>query len=322
MLCRLKGRSSSRRPDEALIFRFTGFLLVLASALGVCGLAAQRSAAEQRSALGLGSLEVHLSPERPKQGTVFLIRIDRGDRPAPSLVARFVGEPVLFQTAEDGWSWAVAAVPVDAPSALELELDATWPDGRSERFVHSIPVAPGRYAMERLTVAPEYGAPLFPALAARTAAEVTRARAVARGAHDTPPFWRPGDFMRPRPTRVTSPFGNGREFNGQVQSRHTGTDFQGGVGEPVTAAAPGLVRLVDQFYLGGNVVYIDHGGGLSTGYLHLSEAGVAVGDTVAAGQRIGAVGATGRVTGPHLHWILRFGSITVDALSVLDLELP
>ena len=128
--------------------------------------------------------------------------------------------------------------------------------------------------------------------------------------------------MRPRPTRVTSPFGNGREFNGQVQSRHTGTDFQGGVGEPVTAAAPGLVRLVDQFYLGGNVVYIDHGGGLSTGYLHLSEAGVAVGDTVAAGQRIGAVGATGRVTGPHQHWILRFGSITVDALSVLDLELP
>ena len=322
MLCRLTGRSSSRRLDEALIFRFTGFLLVLASALGVGGLAAQLPAAEQGSALGLSSLEVRLSPERPKQGTVFLIRIDLGDRPAPSLVARFAGEPVLFQTGEDGWSWAVAAVPADAPSALELELDATWPDGHSERLVHPIPVAPGRYAMERLTVAPEYGAPLSPALAARTAAEVTRARTVARGAHDTPPFWRPGDFMRPRPTRVTSPFGNGREFNGRVQSRHTGTDFQGRVGEPVTAAAPGLVRLVDQFYLGGNVVYIDHGGGLSTGYLHLSETGVVVGDTVTAGQRIGAVGATGRVTGPHLHWILRFGSITVDALSVLDLELP
>jgi murein DD-endopeptidase MepM/ murein hydrolase activator NlpD len=64
-------------------------------------------------------------------------------------------------------------------------------------------------------------------------------------------------------------------------------------------------------------VYIDHGGGLSTGYLHLSEARVAAGDTVAAGQRIGSVGATGRVTGPHLHWIVRFGTITVDPLSVL-----
>ena len=271
---------------------------------------------------GVRSLEVHVSPDHPKQGTVFLIRIDPRDRPTPSLTARFSGEPVLFQTGEDGWSWAVAAVPVDAPSALELEVDATWPDGRSERFAHPVPVAPGRYAMERLTVAPQYGAPLSPALAARAAAEVTRARAVARGAHDTAPFWRPGDFVCPRPTGVTSPFGNGREFNGQVQSRHTGTDFQGGVGDPVIAAAPGLVRLVDQFYLGGNVVYIDHGGGLSTGYLHLSETGVAVGDTVAAGQRIGAVGATGRVTGPHLHWILRFGSITVDALSVFELELP
>ena len=330
MLCRLKGRLSSRPPGDALIFDFggcavgvrTGFVFVLASALGVCGLAAQGPAAEQGGALGLGSLEVHISPERPKQGTVFLIRVHRGGRPAPSLVARFAGEPVLFQAGENGWSWAVAAVPVDAPSALELEIDATWPDGRSEQLVCPVLVAPGRYAMERLTVAPEYGAPLSPALAERTQAEVSRARAVARGAHDTPPFWRPGDFVRPRPTRVTSPFGNGREFNGQVQSRHTGIDFQGGIGDLVTAAAPGLVRLVDRFYLGGNVVYIDHGGGLSTGYLHLSETSVAVGDTVAAGQRIGAVGATGRVTGPHLHWILRFGSITVDALSVLDLEEP
>ena len=319
MLFRLKAKSSSRLPDEALIFGpggraagvLTGLGLVLASALGVSGIVAQEP-----------GVTVHVAPDRPKQGTVFLIRIDGGDRPAPGLVGQFAGEPVLFQAGEDGWAWAVAAVPVDAPSSLELELDVTWQDGRSERLTHSVPVAPGRYAMERLTVAPEYGAPLPPALAERAAAEVRRARAVARGAHDTAPFWSPGDFVRPRSTRVTSPFGNGREFNGQVQSRHTGTDFQGGVGEPVIAAAPGLVRLVDQFYLGGNVVYIDHGGGLSTGYLHLSETGVVVGDTVAAGQRIGAVGATGRVTGPHLHWILRFGSITVDALSALDLELP
>jgi murein DD-endopeptidase MepM/ murein hydrolase activator NlpD len=211
---------------------------------------------------------------------------------------------------------------VDADTVLELALEARWPDGRTERLVLPVPVTRGRYAMERLRVAPEYGAPLPPDLAARVEAEAERARAVARGAHETAPLWRPGAFVRPRATRVTSGFGNGREFNGRVTSRHTGTDFQGAVGDPVVAAAPGVVRLVDRFYLGGNVVYVDHGGGLSTGYLHLSETLVQPGDTVAAGQRIGSVGATGRVTGPHLHWILRFGTITVDPLSVLELSLP
>jgi murein DD-endopeptidase MepM/ murein hydrolase activator NlpD len=268
------------------------------------------------------SLRVELSPESPVQGTVFAITVSSADGPVPTLEARFAGEPIRFRTREDGSQWAVAAVPVDGDSALALQLTATWPDGRSQRLDRGVPVTRGRYAMERLSVAPEYGAPPPPAIAARIEAEAERARAVARGAHDTPAFWSPGDFVRPRATRVTSGFGNGREFNGRIESRHTGTDFQGAVGDPVVAAAPGVVRLVDRFYLGGNVVYIDHGGGLSTGYLHLSETRVAAGDTVAAGQRIGSVGATGRVTGPHLHWILRFGGITVDPLSVLGLKLP
>src|SRR5690606_763408 len=105
--------------------------------------------------------------------------------------------------------------------------------------------------------------------------------------------------------------------NGRVTSRHMGTDYAGAVGAPVHAANRGVVRLVESFFLGGNVVYLDHGGGLVTAYLHLSEHAVAVGDTVEQGDVIGKVGATGRVTGPHLHWITRYGSITVDPASVL-----
>jgi murein DD-endopeptidase MepM/ murein hydrolase activator NlpD len=116
---------------------------------------------------------------------------------------------------------------------------------------------------------------------------------------------------------VTSGFGRGRVFNGTVTSRHMGTDFAGAVGAPVRAANRGVVRIVDRFYLGGNVVYIDHGAGLVTAYLHLSQADVAVGDTVQRGQIIGRVGATGRVTGPHLHLIARYGQITVDPLTLL-----
>lgn len=96
-----------------------------------------------------------------------------------------------------------------------------------------------------------------------------------------------------------------------------GTDYAGSVGAPVRAANRGVVRLVDAFYLGGNVVYIDHGEGMVTAYLHLSRQRVAEGDTVERGQLIGNVGATGRVTGPHLHLITRYGQVTVDPMSVI-----
>ena len=118
---------------------------------------------------------------------------------------------------------------------------------------------------------------------------------------------------------MTSGFGRRREFNGTIQSRHMGVDFAGVSGAPVRAANRGVVALVDEFYMGGNVIYLDHGAGLVTAYFHLSRANVEAGDTVARGQVIGRVGATGRVTGPHLHWVARYGAITVDPLSLLDL---
>ena len=95
-----------------------------------------------------------------------------------------------------------------------------------------------------------------------------------------------------------------------------GTDFAGAVGAPVRSSNRGIVRLVGAFYLGGNVIYIDHGDGLVTAYLHRSRQLVQVGDTVARGALIGNVGATGRVTGPHLHLITRYGTITVDPASL------
>jgi murein DD-endopeptidase MepM/ murein hydrolase activator NlpD len=192
----------------------------------------------------------------------------------------------------------------------------------AEQVRKEVPVATGSYSMERLSVAPEMATPPNAATATRIEEESARAMAVARGAHDTPRMWNPGGLQRPRPSRITSGFGNGRQFNGEVQSRHMGTDFAGAVGEPVLAPADGVVALVGSFYLGGNVIYIDHGGGLSSAYLHLSATAVKQGDSVKAGQRIGSVGATGRVTGPHLHWIVRYGNVTVDPLSFLALTLP
>jgi murein DD-endopeptidase MepM/ murein hydrolase activator NlpD len=262
------------------------------------------------------ALEVTWSPAAPRQGTLFTVRATTdgfADRPT----GVFAGEPLHFEPDSAGGWWALAAVSVDADGTGALIVEVGSGAGREEARLE-VPIAAGRYAMERLTVAPAYVAPPDSALAARIERESARAMAVARGAHDTPRMWSPEAVTRPRGSRITSGFGNGREFNGQVQSRHMGTDLAGAMGEPVNAAADGVVAIVDQFYLGGRVVYIDHGGGLSSAYLHLSATAVAQGDSVRAGQRIGSVGATGRVTGPHLHWIVRYGGVTVDPLSLLD----
>ena len=84
----------------------------------------------------------------------------------------------------------------------------------------------------------------------------------------------------------------------------------------------GVVALVAEFFLAGNVVYVDHGNGLVTGYFHMSQPMVAAGDTVERGQQIGLVGSTGRVTGPHLHWSARFGALTIDPADLLSLGPP
>jgi murein DD-endopeptidase MepM/ murein hydrolase activator NlpD len=253
------------------------------------------------------------TPERPVEGTLFRITVEGAE--AGALRGEAAGEALHFAAAADGALEALAPVPVDTREALEVLLLTRRARGGEDSLRVRVPVAPGEYRMERLTVAPRFGREPDAALAARIAEESARAMAVSRASHDTPRMWE-GEFVRPRPGRVTSGFGHGRSFNGQVQSRHMGTDLAGAVGAPVRAANRAVVALVGDFHLGGNVVYLDHGAGLVTAYLHLSRTHVQEGEVVEAGQVIGEVGATGRVTGPHLHWIARYGTVTVDPLSL------
>jgi murein DD-endopeptidase MepM/ murein hydrolase activator NlpD len=291
-------------------------LVALAATLA---LAAAPAADPTRGAAGGElALAVRVIPERPVQGTLFVVEVEA--RSGELVVgASIADEPLHFRATGEGGFRALAGVPIDAEGSLPLELAVRGADGATDRHRIDVPIARGDYRMERLTVAPRFGRAPDAATAARITREAERAREVSRRSHSTPRMWE-GPFVRPRPGRITSGYGNGREFNGQVQSRHMGTDFAGDVGAPVQAAARGVVALVDEFHLGGKVVYLDHGAGLVSGYLHLSRIDVAQGDTVEAGQVIGGVGATGRVTGPHLHWLVRYGLITVDPVSLLELR--
>ncbi len=262
-------------------------------------------------------MRIAWTPERPVQGTLFRVRVASTTDEA-RVSGSMAGEPLHFSKTTSGWE-ALAAAPLDRGAQLDL-LVVIARNTEADSVRAQVPVAKGSYSLEKLNVAPRFGTKPHSALQARIDRERERALAVSRASHSTPRLW--SEVQKPRDTRITSAFGSGREFNGQIQSRHTGTDLAGAVGTQVRAAARGVVALVDTFYLAGRVVYIDHGEGLVSAYFHLSRQDVVVGDTVAAGQWIGLVGATGRVTGPHLHWVVRYGAISVDPLSLLAIGKP
>ena len=258
-------------------------------------------------------------PARPTEGSF----VQLGLRPGADVIAAeglLAGERVVFERDSAGVWHALAAVPLGTSGQVALALELRTRDGSVRADRVPLTVNEGTFETDHLTVAPRFTAPPDSALAARIAAELERAMEVSRRSRETPRLWS-GPFARPRPSRVTSAFGRGREFNGQIQSRHLGVDLAGATGAVVRAANRGMVALVADTYYGGNVVYLDHGRGLVTAYLHLSATLVAQGDTVTRGMPIGRVGATGRVTGPHLHWIARYGTLTVDPLSLEKLDL-
>lgn len=257
-------------------------------------------------------------PEAPSQGRLFVVSVqDTAGATLAGVRGSVAGETLHFHEEAPGVFESLAPASVEAPEQLGVSVTLVYADGREAERSVAVPVAPGAFEHERLTVAPRFGSPLDSADQARLARDQARANRVSEAAHATPRIWTL-DLVIPRDDRVTSGFGNGREFNGQVTSRHTGLDLDGETGDTVYAVGRGVVELVDEFLLAGNIVYLNHGAGLVSGYFHLSEQLVTEGDTVTTGTPIGRVGATGRVTGPHLHWVVRYGHTSVDPRSLLE----
>jgi murein DD-endopeptidase MepM/ murein hydrolase activator NlpD len=182
-----------------------------------------------------------------------------------------------------------------------------------------VAVLPGQYKTTTLHVAEKYVQP-----DAATLERIAADKAVkdAAFAHQiSQPLWR-GSFRSPVPFAATDSFGTRRMFNGELASIHRGTDFHAPSGTPVVAANDGEVMIAQGMFYEGNLVVIDHGQQFSTLYMHLSKIEVKVGERVRKGQRLGLSGATGRVTGPHLHLAARWQGEYVDPVVLLKLPLP
>lgn len=214
-------------------------------------------------------------------------------------------------------------VSADGRFAFGVGRDATGPlaihitraDGTV--LVHSVAVTPRDWPEERIEGVPPATVKPSPAIAARIRQEQARV-AEARLRDDAR-----ADFAQafgwPVQGRVSGRFGNRRVYNGEPGAAHSGMDIAAPQGAPVKAPAAGVVTFADPgLYLTGGTLLLDHGHGISSNLLHLSRLDVKVGDRVEQGQVIGAVGATGRATGPHLHWGMNWFDVRIDPLLVLE----
>jgi murein DD-endopeptidase MepM/ murein hydrolase activator NlpD len=257
-------------------------------------------------------------PPVPRQGSLVLIGVEaRGIDSVAAVRGELAGEPLHFELI-NGWFRAVGGVPLAAGARVTARIVIERAGGARDTLTRRLPVGPRRTRSERLRTDPRFLQPPE-SLLARIEIERALVRELKRRAHDTPRRWRP-PFVRPRSGPVTSGFGTARIFNGRLRSRHLGVDFDGAVGDSVLATNRGVVAYAGELYYSGTTVFIDHGAGLLSGYLHLSSVLVAAGDAVAPGQLIGRVGASGRVTGPHLHWLASYGDVNVDPVDLLDID--
>jgi murein DD-endopeptidase MepM/ murein hydrolase activator NlpD len=190
---------------------------------------------------------------------------------------------------------------------------------RVERLTHTLTVAPKSFRTRNLTVDSAFVNPPA-AVQARIEREAAELNRVYRSGSPTPLWTAP--FVRPVPHQANSAFGTRSVFNGERRSPHGGADFLSPAGTPIKAPSAGVVLLAGDLYYTGGTVVLDHGAGLISVFAHMSSVDAKTGDHVEAGTVLGKVGATGRVTGAHLHWTLRANGVRVDPLALLHLLGP
>ena len=266
-------------------------------------------------AASAGSMTVSLSDAAPEQGALLIVTAET-QTPADNLVVVWKGVSWPMRNIEPGRYETLIGVDLMAPPGpAPLVVEQTAGDA-SERSKETIHVVEKAFPVQRLSL-PKTMAEFDKATLSRIERErlalSERFSRVSLPVLWTLPFLPPVDGYRP------NNFGARREINGKPRSPHTGVDIGLPAGTPVRAIADGVAALAQEQFLGGRTVVLDHGGGVFSIYMHLQSYSVEEGRRVLRGETIGAVGATGRATGPHLHFGVRVSGGRVDPSLLLAL---
>lgn len=278
--------------------------------------------AQTHSARGgkVPKLTVKWEPATIVNGAPCLFRVTSNVKLA-SLTGSWFERKVFFDfDSEDGTWYGVAGVGIDTiTGSYELTLKGLTLAGASVSHRQVVAVSKANYRAIALSVSRK-----FTELDAETLTRIKEEQALKKDifSHLSSKRMWAGHFNTPLEGIMTEPFGTQRTFNGVRQSVHQGLDYRAEIGTPISAMNRGKVVLARELFYEGNCVAIDHGQGLLTLYLHLSELKVKEGDKVAEGQIVGLSGATGRVTGPHLHVAIRWQGIYLDPAQLIKLPLP
>jgi len=254
------------------------------------------------------------------QGSLLLVKVE-GKKPLPEMKSEWDGKgiPLWHERGDATALHGLLGIDLELhPAPYEWKVMWTGADGTAQSCSVSLVVRAGKFATERLKVENQFVQP-DPEQQKRAEADQKKMRAI----YDTvtPEQLWSGKFRLPLKGVTTGGnFGRRRVLNGQPRSPHTGVDFPAMAGTAVYASQSGNVVLAEELYYAGNTVVIDHGYGIYTMYAHLSAIGVHAGDKVEAGAEVGKVGATGRVTGPHLHWGVTIQHARVNGLNLVQRE--
>jgi murein DD-endopeptidase MepM/ murein hydrolase activator NlpD len=292
-----------------------------------------RAARARKRAVGAASVHdcgqgvtLRLSAPDATQGSLLLLELRSGGISLGEVKASwdnkevpFWEQPKLDAKSPDAWR-ALLGVDLDLkPETYDLGISGKTQTAEEFTCAASIAVKEGKFATESLNVAPNFVEP-NPEQAARAEAERQRLRAIF--ATITPERLWDGPFRYPLAGVTTGGnFGKRRILNGKAGSPHSGVDFPALAGTPVYAPQRGRVVLAEPLYFSGNTVVLDHGLGVYTLYAHFESIEVQPGDLVDTGALLGKVGATGRVTGPHLHWGVTVNRARANPLQLIALPL-
>jgi len=260
--------------------------------------------------------EVIVRPAKPLPGDILVLELQGVDRPIESARADLDGATGIFHPGGSKHVTLVGIAAKKAPGSYKAKVAIRYPDGSGDLLAVPIRVGAKSFPTQRVRVAPSKGSLMSDEVLERE----RKILYAAFGTSSPIPLWS-GRFELPIRGRVTSDFGKKRYVNGRFWGQHGGIDLAGKAGTPVKAPAAGKVALVEKLWMRGNTIVIDHGLGLFTMYNHLSRFAVKKGDAVTAGQVIGNVGSSGLSSGPHLHFEVRVGTVSVNPWNLIKLGL-